>query len=91
MFYLAEAVLLTRNLSYSKHQGVISAFGEHFVKTGLFSKKFSKALTQAFEKRQLSEYEAGSFLSKEETEEILKKAEEFFETVSKYLGSKASG
>ena len=34
MFYCAEALLLTRELSFSKHRGVIAGFGQHFVKTG---------------------------------------------------------
>lgn len=34
MFYAAEALLLTKNLSFSKHSGVISGFWEHFVKKG---------------------------------------------------------
>jgi uncharacterized protein (UPF0332 family) len=33
MFYSAQAMLLTKNLSFSSHKGVISAFGEQFVKT----------------------------------------------------------
>lgn len=32
MFYVAEALLLTKDLTFSKHAGVISALGEHFVK-----------------------------------------------------------
>ena len=35
MFYLAEALLLTLRLTFSKHSAVIAAFGQHFVKTGL--------------------------------------------------------
>ena len=31
MFYSAQAMLLTKGLSFSSHKGVISAFGEHFV------------------------------------------------------------
>jgi len=33
MFYAAQAALLTKNLSFSSHKGVISAFGKHFIKT----------------------------------------------------------
>ncbi len=33
MFYLAEALLLTKGLRFSKHSAVIAAFGEHFAKT----------------------------------------------------------
>ena len=35
MFYIAEALLLTKNLSYSSHHAVISFFGKEFVKTKL--------------------------------------------------------
>lgn len=33
MFFVAEAALLTKNLNASSHKGVISLFGEHFIKT----------------------------------------------------------
>lgn len=33
MFYAAEAVLLKKNLSFSKHKAVVSAFGKEFIKT----------------------------------------------------------
>lgn len=85
MFYLAEALLLTKNLSFSSHQGVISAFGKNFVKTGIFEKEFSKILAQSFEKRQLAEYETGLEISQEETEELLNKAEKFLKKARKYL------
>ncbi len=38
MFYAIEALLLSQNLSFSKHSAVISAFGKNFVKPG-FSMK----------------------------------------------------
>ena len=44
MFYSAQAALLTKKLSFSSHKGVISAFGEHFVKTGVFPKEFGREL-----------------------------------------------
>ncbi len=37
MFYATEALLLTENLKFSSHKSVISLFGEHFVKTGIFT------------------------------------------------------
>ena len=38
MFFMAEAVLLTKGLRASSHKGVISLFGEHFAKTGIFER-----------------------------------------------------
>ena len=34
MFYIAKACLLNKGLTYSKHSTVVSAFGQHFAKTG---------------------------------------------------------
>jgi uncharacterized protein (UPF0332 family) len=64
MFYAAEAALLTKNLSFSSHKGVISGFGEHFVKTGIFSKEMGRELNRAFEKRQVGDYEYTFAISK---------------------------
>jgi hypothetical protein len=36
-FYVAEALLLSRGLSFSSHAGVIAAFGKHFAKRFLAS------------------------------------------------------
>ncbi|KAF0127257.1 MAG: hypothetical protein FD189_325 [Elusimicrobia bacterium] len=52
MFYVAEALLLTRGLSFSSHKGVISNFGREFIKSGVFDKKFQKVLRDIFELRQ---------------------------------------
>ena len=70
MFYAVEALLLTKEMSFSSHKAVISAFGEQFVKTGIFKKDFSKALTRAFEKRQIGDYEFTFTVTEKEANEI---------------------
>jgi uncharacterized protein (UPF0332 family) len=35
MFYVAEALLLSQGLSFSKHSAVIAAFGQRFVRPGM--------------------------------------------------------
>jgi len=57
MFYSAQAMLLAKDMSFSSHKGVISAFGEHFVKTGVFPREMGRELNRAFEKRQIGDYE----------------------------------
>ena len=49
MFYAAQAVLLTKKLTFSSHKGVISAFGKHFIKTEIFPKEMGRELNRAFE------------------------------------------
>jgi len=85
MFYSIEAVLLTRNLSFSSHKGVISSFGEHFIKTGIFPREMGRELNRAFEKRQLGDYEYTFVISQDEAEEILEKSKLFVETIIQYL------
>jgi len=85
MFYCAEAALLTKNLSFSSHKGVISAFGEHFVKTSVFPKEMGRELNRAFEKRQIGDYEYTSLISNEEAEEMLDSGRQFINTIENWL------
>ncbi len=88
MFYSAQAMLLKENLSFSSHKGVISAFGEHFIKTGVFSKKMGRELNRAFEKRQLGDYEYTFVILEREAEEILKSGKDFVKNIIQYLMEK---
>ena len=85
MFYAAEAVLLIKNLSFSSHRGLISAFGEHFIKTDIFPRDLGKEFNRAFEKRQLGDYEYTCVISKEEAREILEKGKDFVVKITEYL------
>ena len=85
MFYSAEAVLLIENLSFSSHRGVISAFGEHFVKTDIFPRAMGRELNRAFEKRQLGDYEYTFVISEDEAREILDQSKHFVASVIPYL------
>ena len=85
MFYVVEALLLTKNLSHSSHKSVISAFGEHFVKAKIFPREMGRELNLAFEKRQLGDYVHTFVLTGDETEEMLENGREFVDTITRYL------
>ena len=51
---------MTRGRVYSRHQGVISAFGRYFVRTGVFPAEMGKWLADAFEERNLADYAPGA-------------------------------
>ena len=70
-------MLLTKNLSFSSHKGVISAFGEHFVKNRCLPERDREKVNRAFEKRQLGDYEYTFVISKIEAEEMLKSGKKF--------------
>jgi uncharacterized protein (UPF0332 family) len=56
MFYAATGALASIGIERSKHSGVISAFGEYFVKTGKISGEFGRILNQTMEDREESDY-----------------------------------
>jgi len=85
MFYIAEAILQTKNLSYSSHREVISNFSREFVKTGLFEPKFHQGLRDAFKSRQDADYEPVVEFTKEEAMQYLDLAKEFLAEAKKYL------
>lgn len=88
MLYSAQAVLLTKGLSFSSHKGVISAFGQHFVKTGILAKELGRELNRAFEKRQIGDYGHTFAISEAEAEEILKSGELFIKEIVQLLKGK---
>ena len=88
MFYSAQALLLTKNMSFSSHKAVISAFGEHFVKTGIFPKEMGRELNRTFVKRQLGDYEYTFVISRNEAVEILKNGKKFVKNIVQYLEKK---
>jgi len=63
-------------------------FDEDFVKSGEFPKLMSKALHKAFDLRQMGDYRELIDLDQEQAKEILRSADQFVETVVKYLANK---
>ena len=87
MFFCAESALLTKNLSFSSHKGVISAFGEHFIKTKIFPKDMGRELNRAFEKRQVGDYEYTFVISEEEAVKLLQSGNDFVNNITNWLDS----
>jgi len=85
MFFMAEAALLTKNLTASSHKGVISLFGEHFVKTKIFERNLGKALSDAYDKRLVGDYGVGFSVTKEEAQNLLETAKDFVQKLKNYL------
>lgn len=78
MFYLASAFLATKNLAFSKHSAVISAFGREFAKTNLLPRKYHQYLKEAQDFRLLGDYGNINLISSQEAQLQIQKAQEFF-------------
>ena len=77
MFYATSALLATKNLSSSRHSGVITLLHDHFVRPGVFPRELARQLSLAFEMRNDSDYE--DFITPEPSEltEMLANARSF--------------
>jgi uncharacterized protein (UPF0332 family) len=84
-FYVAQAALATKDISRSKHSGVIAAFGEHLTKKRLLPEALHKTLLALYESRVKSDYSVENVPSFDETKDILKAAHGFVNSVEPYL------
>lgn len=85
MFYAVLALLASKQLTASKHSGVISLFHREFVKTGLISVEVAKFLDIAFDLRNKSDYR--DFVTPDESRvrELLRESEVFIKTIEASL------
>jgi uncharacterized protein len=86
MFYAIEALLLSRELSFSKHSAVISAFGKEFIKTGILDVRFHRSVMDAFDVRNAGDYGSMHAVSEEKTRQIIEEAGELLDAVRRVLG-----
>jgi len=89
MFYAVEALLLSRELSYSIHSGVIAAFAKEFVKTGTFDSRFHRYLLKGFRLRNVGDYEASRVVSEEDARQVVDQSRELQAAMEEYLGRQA--
>lgn len=85
MFLISEALLLTKNLAPKSHSGLISLFGEHFVKTNIFSKEMGRQLNRAYDKRLIGDYGTSIIINKNEAQGLLDIGQNFVENIAEYL------
>jgi uncharacterized protein (UPF0332 family) len=77
MFCVAEALLLSKGLAYSKHSAVIAAFGKEFAKKGVLPAELHAHLREASDARNVADYQADSDLTEEATVMHISRAERF--------------
>lgn len=90
MFFAAEAALMTKQLAFSSHKGVIAGFGEHFVRPGVFPSTMGRDLARAQDKRLIGDYDATPRIARDDAAETLRQAREFVERVAAYVRKAAS-
>lgn len=84
-FYAMQAVLLTKNLTPAKHSGVIRAFNQHFIKTGIFPTEFSKSVGWLFSERQTGDYTLGLSIAETDANQDVETGERVLQAIAIYL------
>lgn len=85
MFYIASGLLNEKGLHFRKHGGVHAAFGEHFVKTGLFDQSFHRWLLEAFAKRIEGDYGVEAVVLGTDVKEMLDQVQRFLQKARQHL------
>ena len=85
MFYIAEALLLGRDLVFTSHSAVIAAYGKEFARTKDLDPKFHRYLITSQDIRQTGDYGVENNVSLAEASQVVAWAEEFLAAAEVYL------
>ena len=85
IFYAASGLLLTEDISRSKHSGVVAAFRQHFVKPGLIETEYSDIYGDVMEARVDGDYDMTFDADLTTAAERLIDARRFVERVIRHL------
>jgi uncharacterized protein (UPF0332 family) len=84
-FYTAQALLATQRLSFARHGQVIAQYGLHFSKTRILDPAFHTALGEAFQLRQVGDYQVEVAVEPDSVERLASICEQFIEAASRYI------
>ena len=85
-FYAVNALLVSKDLSSTKHAGVRALFNLHFVKTEIISRELAVVYNDQFELRQESDYQDFFIVEKDTALEFIVPANNFVKQIASHLG-----
>ena len=85
MFYVAEALLLELDQSYSSHAAVIGAFGREYAKTKKLDPKYHRWLISGQNFRNIGDYGVDAHVSVEQAQLACEWAELFIERAERLI------
>lgn len=85
VFYAVNALLITKELSSSKHSGVRALFNKGIVNNGLIEKQFGEFYSDMFDRRQKGDYKDFVTFKEDDVIKWLGKAEEFISKIENLI------
>ncbi len=87
-FYVAEALLLSQGLDFSRHGQVIAQYGLRFAKPEIIDRRFHQLLNEAFSLRQTVDYSTEPAPEPHKVRELISGGEDFLHAAREYLNRK---
>lgn len=84
-FYIAQALLESQGLKFSRHGQVLAQYGRLFAKTQILDASYHKLFGSAFDLRQLADYQVEVPIESELVEELIQGGRSFLKAASDYL------
>ena len=85
MFYALSALAIAEGFQTGKHAQLIGWFNKTFIKTGKVDSRYSKIISQAFDKRMLGDYADLPEFSESEVETMIAESDDFITMAEKIL------
>lgn len=85
VFHAATAALLSQGIVRKSHHAIWSAFGQYLAATGRIDREFHRNALDIFEARNLSDYSAKSWTTREDAEESLQNARAFVAAAKTFI------
>ena len=87
IFNAANALLATKEITRSKHSGVIAAFRQYFIKTGEIESEYGHIFGQLLDDRNISDYVILEEIETSQASLDVSEAKRFVERIEDYLQS----
>ncbi len=85
IFHALRAITALDQFDSGKHSGIIAYVNQHYVKTGIFDKSFSKIVDSAFRLREKADYEDFFVVAKDDARNQIEKAEQLIGVLEPYV------
>ena len=85
IFHALRAITALDQFDSGKHSGIIAYVNQHYVKSGVFDKEFSKLIDSAFRLREKADYEDFYVVAIEDAGKQIEKAETVIAMVEEYV------
>jgi len=85
IFHALRAITALDHFDSGKHSGIIAYVNQHYVKSGIFDKEFSKLIDSAFRFREKADYEDFYVVMIEDARKQIEKAESVIAMIDEYV------